>query len=127
MTDRGIALPALRHQLVTAVLTLAAPGPQDAACDAFDPATVLATLFTEACDAADPLPWLGHTLRTDEEAALTADLGAAVRTLLATLPDDPCPADHLDSPAWPTVTTTAAQLARILVRNDHLAQVEPAR
>ncbi|MFJ4681721.1 MULTISPECIES: hypothetical protein [unclassified Kitasatospora] len=118
MTDRGPVLPALRHQLVAAVLTLAAPGLQD---DAFDPAPLLTTLFTETCDADDPLPWIGHTLRTGEEAALTADLGTALRALLATLPPDPRPTDHLLSPAWPAVTTAAARLARTLVANDHHA------
>ncbi|MFJ5235129.1 hypothetical protein ACIQBJ_35205 [Kitasatospora sp. NPDC088391] len=122
MTDRGITLPALRHQLVAAVLTLAAPALQDPARDDFDPAALLSTLLTEACDATDPLPWLGHTLRTDEEAALTADLGTALHTLRTGLPADPTPADHLTSPAWPTVTTTAAHLARALVTNDHLAR-----
>ncbi|BAJ27527.1 MULTISPECIES: hypothetical protein [Kitasatospora] len=119
MTDRGPTLPALRHQLVTAVLTLAAPGLQD---DAFDPAALFSTLFTEACDADAPLPWLGHTLRTGEEAALTADLGTALHTLAGTLPPDATPADHLTSPAWPAVTTTAARLARVLVANDHHAR-----
>ncbi|KDN86513.1 SCO4402 family protein [Kitasatospora cheerisanensis] len=118
MTDRGLALPALRHQLVTAVLTLAAPGLQDAG---FDPAPHLRTLLTEACDAAAPTPWLGHTLRTPEEAARTADLGAAVETHLAALPPDPTPADHLRSPTWHPVTTAAARLARLLVHNDHHA------
>ncbi|MFF2821302.1 hypothetical protein ACFVT9_37985 [Kitasatospora cineracea] len=112
----GPVLPALRHQLVSAVLTLAAPGLQD---DAFDPAPLLATLFGEACDADDPLPWIGHTLRTGEEAALTADLGTALRTLLNALPPDPRPTDHLHSPAWPPVTTAAARLARTLIANDH--------
>ncbi|MFC8722021.1 hypothetical protein [Kitasatospora sp. NPDC057198] len=119
MTDRGPALPALRHQLVAAVLVLAAPGLQD---DAFDPASLLSTLFTEACDADDPAPWIGHTLRTGEEAALTADLGTALRALLAALPPDPRPADHPNSPAWPAVTTAAARLARVLVANDHHAR-----
>ncbi|MFF0298155.1 hypothetical protein ACFYST_36420 [Kitasatospora sp. NPDC004614] len=118
MTDRGLTLPALRHQLVTAVLTLAAPGLQDAG---FDPAPHLATLLTDACDATAPVPWLGHTLRTSEEAALTADLGTALRHHLATLPPDPTPTDHLQAPTWHPVTTTAAHLARLLVHNDHLA------
>ncbi|MFD8481714.1 hypothetical protein [Kitasatospora sp. NPDC059673] len=118
MTDRGLTLPALRHQLVTAVLTLAAPGLQDAD---FDPAPHLAALLTDACDATAPVPWLGHTLRTSEEAALTADLGTALRHHLAALPPDPTPTDHLRSPTWLPITTTAAHLARLLVHNDHAA------
>ncbi|MEV7124331.1 SCO4402 family protein [Kitasatospora griseola] len=118
MTDRGLTLPVLRHQLVTAVLTLAAPGLQDAD---FDPAPHLATLLTDACDATAPVPWLGHTLRTPEEAALTADLGTALRLHLAALPPDPTPTDHLRAATWHPVTTTAAHLARLLVRNDHHA------
>ncbi|MGW4384754.1 SCO4402 family protein [Kitasatospora sp. NPDC004531] len=118
MTDRGLTLPALRHQLVTAVLTLAAPGLQDAD---FDPAPYLATLLTDACDATAPVPWLGHTLRTPEEAAVAADLGTALHRHLATLPPAPTPTDHLQAPTWPAITTTSARLARLLIHNDHHA------
>ncbi|WP_393063337.1 hypothetical protein [Streptomyces sp. LN549] len=34
-------------------------------------------LFDDFCDADNPLPWLGQCLRSEEEVALVASLGAA--------------------------------------------------
>ncbi|MEV4562051.1 hypothetical protein AB0K51_34465 [Kitasatospora sp. NPDC049285] len=127
MIDHGIALPTFRMHLVPAVLALANPTVQHPTW--LDPATpdglhhVLRSLFTDHCDADHPLPWLGQSLRTTEEAALLTDLAAALHHVRATTTPDAYPT----SPHWPAVLTTATRLAHLMIRNDQLALYHPPR
>ncbi|GJF33879.1 hypothetical protein KNE206_65790 [Kitasatospora sp. NE20-6] len=125
MIDHGIALPYYRLHVVPAVVALASPTWQREVWldpDRFENLDhVVHVLFDDFCNAEDPMPWLGQSLRTDEEVSLMARLGAAyarVQDLVGAGAGDEI---YLRSPGWPDVVATAARLAQVLVGNDHAA------
>ncbi|MEU8033225.1 hypothetical protein AB0C13_32140 [Streptomyces sp. NPDC049099] len=81
MTDHGVELPAFRLHVVPAVLALASPSwqrdvwLQPAELEDLD--YVINVLFDDFCNADDPAPWLGKSLRTEEEVTLLKELGTA--------------------------------------------------
>ncbi|MFI9323750.1 hypothetical protein ACIGXI_28765 [Kitasatospora aureofaciens] len=96
MIDHGIALPDCRLHVVH-------------------------VLFGDFCDAHEPAPFLGGSLRTEEEVELMALLGAAYGAVQdevgASSPDEA----FLDAPGWRTVVSVAARLAQVMLSNDYLA------
>ncbi|MEU9131671.1 hypothetical protein AB0D08_26770 [Kitasatospora sp. NPDC048540] len=125
MIDHGVALPHHRLHVVPAVVALAGPSWQREVW--LDPARfedldhTVHVLFDDFCDATDPAPWLGQTLRTQEEVELTAHLGAAYSAVQDSLGADAPDHAFLDAPGWSAVVTAAARLAQVLVANDHRA------
>ncbi|MFD8142195.1 hypothetical protein [Streptomyces sp. NPDC059708] len=125
MKDHGIALPYYRLHVVPAVTALARPAWQREVW--LDPERfedlgyTVHVLFDDFCDADDPRPWLGQSLRTEEEVELMARLGAAYGAVQdavgAAAPD----AVYLDAPGWPAVVAAADRLARVLAANDRAA------
>ncbi|XER99778.1 hypothetical protein HEP87_00430 [Streptomyces sp. S1D4-11] len=75
-------------------------------------------LFDDFCNADDPAPWLGRSLRTEEEVALMKKLGDIYSTVQAEVgrdaPDEVCP----DAPAWSNVIAVAGRLTQVMVTND---------
>ncbi|MEU3567580.1 hypothetical protein AB0E96_03985 [Kitasatospora sp. NPDC036755] len=122
MTDHGIAQPLFRRQVVQAVSALADPAlPRQVRLDPAgfeDLDYTVCVLFDEFCDTDEPFPWLGQSLRTEEEVELMAALGVAYTAVQDAL--GPCAPDaaHLDAPGWPAVVAAAARLAPLLAAND---------
>ncbi|MCF2533166.1 SCO4402 family protein [Yinghuangia soli] len=122
MTDHGIALPVYRLHLVPAVVALASPTWQREVW--LDPTRfenldyTVHVLFDDFCDADDPRPWLGQSLRTEEEVDLMAHLGAAYGAVQDAVGADARDEVYLDAPGWPAVMAAAARLAQVLVAND---------
>ncbi|MFE1556074.1 hypothetical protein ACFW6V_13990 [Streptomyces sp. NPDC058734] len=127
MTDHGIALPAYRLHVVPAVVALASPTWQREVWldpDRFeDLGYTVRVLFDDFCDADDPLPWLGQSLRSEEEAELMARLGAAYGAVQDAVGAEAHDEVYLDSPGWSAVVAAAARPAQVLVANDQLASV----
>ncbi|MFF2148719.1 hypothetical protein [Kitasatospora sp. NPDC058190] len=123
--DHGIALPYYRLHVVPAVVALASPTWQQEVRldpDQFENLDyVVHVLFDDFCNAEDPLPWLGQSLRTHEEVSLMARLGAAYGRVQSSVGADAGDEIFLQSPGWPDVVATAARLAQVLVSNDHAA------
>ncbi|MFF4445113.1 hypothetical protein [Streptomyces sp. NPDC001502] len=125
MIDHGIALPHHRLHVVPAVVALASPAWQRDVW--LDPDQhegldyTVHVLFDDFCDADDPLPWLGQSLRTMEEVELMASLGTAYGVVQDAVGADARDEEYLASPGWPAVVTAAARLAQVLVANDHVA------
>jgi hypothetical protein len=80
VTDHAIAYPDHRMSVVQAVLSLSSASWQrdvwlnDGEFENLD--GIVHVLFDDSCDANDPLPWLGASLRTPQEADLMRELGA---------------------------------------------------
>ncbi|MFF0000622.1 SCO4402 family protein [Streptomyces avermitilis] len=125
MIDHGIALPYYRLHVVPAVVALASPAWQREVW--LDPVQledldyVVHVLFDDFCDADNPLPWLGQSLRTHEEVELMARLGAAFSMVLDSVDADARDEVYLNAPGWSAVVAAAARLAQVLVTNDHMA------
>jgi hypothetical protein len=123
--DHGTALPHYRLHVVPAVVALASPTWQREVW--LDPEQfesldyVVHVLFDDFCDAQDPLPWLGQSLRTDEEVSLMASLGAAYSRVQVAVGADARDEIYLQSSGWTDVVTAAARLAQVLVSNDLVA------
>ncbi|MEU9098623.1 hypothetical protein [Streptomyces sp. NPDC048361] len=127
MVDHGIALPVYRLHVVQAVLSLATPSWQREVWlrrAEFESLTYVVTaLFDDFCDAEDPAPWLGRSLRTEEEVALMRQLGQAYGAVESAVGRDASDEEYLASPAWEPVITLAARLAHVMVTNDLTAAV----
>ncbi|KUO10609.1 SCO4402 family protein [Streptomyces sp. DSM 15324] len=110
-----------RVHVVPAVLALANPPWQrDVWLDAavFENVDhVFHTLFDDFCDADEPERFLGISLRTEEEVALMRELGVALNSAVAQVPDD-TDEGCLRSPSWPEVVAVAGRLAQVMVAND---------
>ncbi|GAA5701561.1 hypothetical protein SM007_32705 [Streptomyces avermitilis] len=125
MIDHGIALPYYRLHVVPAVVALASPAWQREVW--LDPVQledldyVVHVLFDDFCDADDPLPWLGQSLRTHGEVELMARLGTAFSMVLDSVDADASDEVYLNAPGWSAVVAAAARLAQVLVTNDHMA------
>ncbi|MFJ7907415.1 hypothetical protein [Kitasatospora sp. NPDC096204] len=137
MTDHGIAQPSFRRQVVQAVSALADPALRREV--RLDPGKfedldyTVCVLFDDFCDADEPYPWLGRSLRTTEEVELMAALGVAytaVQDALGLSTPGAAPgitpgitpgAAQLDAPGWPAVIAAAARLAPLLAANDAVA------
>ncbi|MCF1594543.1 SCO4402 family protein [Streptomyces muensis] len=78
---------------------------------------VFHTLFDDFCDADEPEPYLGVSLRTEEEVALMRELGITLNTAAAEAPND-TDAEYLRAPSWPKVVAVAGRLAQVMVAND---------
>ncbi|MDX2708133.1 hypothetical protein PV350_35600 [Streptomyces sp. PA03-6a] len=122
MTDHGIEFPVFRLHVVPAVLALASPSWQR---DVWlrpegleDLDYVIHVLFDDFCNADDPAPWLGKSLRTEEEVTLMKALGEAYSVVQDQVGDMAPDQNYLDSPDWAPVITIAAKLAQVMVTND---------
>ncbi|MEU3607505.1 hypothetical protein AB0E83_18990 [Streptomyces sp. NPDC035033] len=122
MTDHGIEFPVFRLHVVPAVLALASPSWQRDVW--LDPEKfenvdhVVHVLFDDFCNADDPAPWLGKSLRTEEEVALTKKLGEAYSAVQDAVGRDARDEEYLDAPGWSSVMRAAGRLAQVMVRND---------
>ncbi|MFJ8621445.1 hypothetical protein ACIRD3_01195 [Kitasatospora sp. NPDC093550] len=125
MIDHGIAFPYYRLHIVPAVVALASPSWQRE--EWLDPGRledldhVVHVLFDDFCDAREPAPWLGLSLRTEEEVELMARLGAAYDLVQDAVGADAPDEVYLDAPGWPAVVAEAARLAQMMVSNDLMA------
>ncbi|MDX3354546.1 hypothetical protein PV703_14765 [Streptomyces sp. ME01-24h] len=121
MTDHGIEFPVFRLHVVPAVLALASPSWQR---DVWQPEEfedldyVIHVLFDDFCNADDPAPWLGKSLRTEEEVTLMKELGKAYSVVQDQVGHMAPDQDYLDSPDWALVITIAAKLAQVMVTDD---------
>ncbi|MGW2014245.1 SCO4402 family protein [Streptomyces sp. NPDC001927] len=128
MIDHGIALPYYRQHVVPAVVALASPAWQREVW--LDPAAfenldyTVHVLFDDFCDADDPLPWLGQSLRTEEEVELMARLGVAYGAVQDAVGADARDEVYLAAPGWAAVVTAAGRLAEVMVANDRVAEGE---
>ncbi|MFE1315842.1 hypothetical protein [Streptomyces sp. NPDC058755] len=122
MTDHGIELPAFRLHVVPAVLSLASPSWQREVWlqpEEFDDLDyVVNVLFDDFCSADDPAPWLGKSLRTEEEVTLIKELGTAYSAVQESVGRGAPDEAYLDHPGWGIVITIAARLAQVMVTND---------
>ncbi|MFJ5216361.1 hypothetical protein ACIP98_16785 [Streptomyces sp. NPDC088354] len=122
MTDHGIEFPVFRLHVVPAVLALASPSWQRDVWlrpeEFEDLDYVVTVLFDDFCDADDPAPWLGKSLRTQEEVTLMKDLGKAYSVVQEQVGRGAQDQDYLDSPEWGSVIKIAAKLAQVMVTND---------
>lgn len=129
MTDPGIALPHYRLHVVPAVVALASPKWQREVWldpDRFEDLDyTVHVLFDDFCDADDPQPWLGKSLRTQEEVELMARLGAAYSAVQDAVGVDARDEVYLNAPGWSAVIAAAARLAQVMVANDQTALVRP--
>ncbi|MFG2915866.1 hypothetical protein ACGF0D_23650 [Kitasatospora sp. NPDC048298] len=125
MTDHGIAQPSFRLQVVQAVSALADPALRREV--RLEPGKfedldyTVCVLFDDFCDADEPFPWLGRSLRTEEEVELMAALGVAYTAVQDAHGPSTAGAGYLDAPGWPAVTAAAARLAPLLAANDAAA------
>ncbi|WP_258194073.1 SCO4402 family protein [Streptomyces sp. MA5143a] len=120
MTDHGIEFPVFRLHVVPAVLALASPSRdvwlQPAEFEDLD--YVVTVLFDDFCNADDPAPWLGKSLRTEEEVALMKELGEVYSTVQEEVGRGAPDEVYLDAPTWTNVTAVAGRLAQMMVTND---------
>ncbi|MFJ9821277.1 hypothetical protein ACIRU3_39675 [Streptomyces sp. NPDC101151] len=79
---------------------------------------VVHVLFDDFCNADDPAPWLGKSLRTEEEVALMEELGTVYSAVQQSVGRDARDEAYLDAPGWGAVITKAASLAQVMVTND---------
>nr|WP_199789246.1 hypothetical protein [Streptomyces sp. SID8377] len=79
---------------------------------------VVTVLFDDFCDADDPAPWLGKSLRTQEEVTLMKELGEAYSVVQEQVGRGAQDQDYLNSPGWGSVIKIAAKLAQVMVTND---------
>ncbi|ANP52394.1 hypothetical protein J2Z21_008313 [Streptomyces griseochromogenes] len=122
MSDHGIEFPAFRLHVVPAVLALASPSWQRDVWlqpeEFEDLDYVVNVLFDDFCNADDPGPWLGKSLRTEEEVTLMRELGTVYSAVQESVgrraPDEA----YLDAAEWDIVITIAARLAQVMVTND---------
>ncbi|MGW0661894.1 SCO4402 family protein [Streptodolium elevatio] len=125
MADHGIPFPHCRRHVVSAVVGLASPTWRREVWldpDQFeDLGYAVHVLFDDFCDADDPLPWLGQTLRTEGEVELMGRLGVAYGAVQDAVGADACDEVYLDAAGWPAVVGAAVRLAQVLVVNDHSA------
>ncbi|MFF2081513.1 hypothetical protein ACFVXG_42915 [Kitasatospora sp. NPDC058162] len=128
MIDHGIAFPQFRLHVVPAVVSLASlTWQREVWLDRGqfeDLDHVVHVLFDDFCDADEPERHLGLSLRTEEEVALMARLGAAYGAVQdavgAQAPDEV----FLGAPGWPDVVSAAARLAQVMLGNDYLAMAK---
>ncbi|MFF8731746.1 hypothetical protein ACF073_35475 [Streptomyces sp. NPDC015171] len=122
MTDHGIEFPVFRLHVVPAVLALASPSWQRDVWlrpeEFEDLDYVVNVLFDDFCNAGDPTPWLGKSLRTEEEVALMKELGEVYSTVQEEVGRGASDDVYLDAPAWGDVIAIAARLAQVMVTND---------
>ncbi|MGW7786079.1 SCO4402 family protein [Streptomyces tricolor] len=122
MTDHGIELPVFRLHVVPAVLALASPSWQRDVWlrpeEFEDLDYVVTVLFDDFCDADDPAPWLGKSLRTEDEVALMKELGEVYSTVQEEVGRGAPDEVYLDAPAWSNVIAVAGRLAQMMVTND---------
>ncbi|WP_405766308.1 hypothetical protein OG539_13680 [Actinacidiphila glaucinigra] len=122
MTDHGIEFPVFRLHVVPAVLALASPSWQRDVWlrpeEFEDLDYVVNVLFDDFCDADDPAPWLGKSLRTQEEVTLMKELGETYSVVQEQVGRGAQDQDYLDSPEWGSVIKIAAKLAQVMVTND---------
>ncbi|MBF6045235.1 hypothetical protein GO001_08360 [Streptomyces sp. NRRL B-1677] len=122
MTDHGIEFPVSRLHVVPAVLALATPTWQREVwlnSEEFEDLDyIVHVLFDDFCDADDPAPWLGKSLRTEEEVALMKELGAAYSAVESAVSSGAGDEEYLEHPAWASAVAVAAKLAHVMVNND---------
>ncbi|MFJ9871297.1 hypothetical protein [Streptomyces sp. NPDC101165] len=122
MTDHGIEFPVFRLHVVPAVLALASPSWQREVWlqpeEFEDLDYVVNVLFDDFCNADDPAPWLGKSLRTEEEVTLMKELGALYSAVQESVGRGAPDEAYLDAPGWDIVITIAARLAQVMVTND---------
>jgi hypothetical protein len=120
--DHGIEFPHYRLHLVPAVVALASPSWQREVWldrSIFENLDyVVRILFDDFCDADHPEAWLGKSLRTEEEVALMADLGAAYAQVQESVGGTAADETYMESSGWPNVMSAAARLAQVMVTND---------
>ncbi|MFI9810237.1 hypothetical protein ACIHEJ_39155 [Streptomyces sp. NPDC052301] len=129
MTDHGIELPAFRLHVVPAVLALASPARQRDVWlqpeEFEDLDYVVHVLFDDFCNADDPAPWLGKSLRTEQEVELMKELGTVYSAVQESVGRRAPDQAYLDAPGWGNVITVAAELAQVMVSNDLQAAHSP--
>ncbi|MGV9245356.1 SCO4402 family protein [Streptomyces sp. NPDC003710] len=122
MIDHGIEFPAFRLHVVPAVLALASPSWQRdvwlQSGELEDLDYVINVLFDDFCNADDPAPWLGKSLRTEEEVTLMKELGRAYSAVQESVGRSAPDEAYLDASGWGIVITIAARLAQVMVIND---------
>jgi hypothetical protein len=129
VTGVAITAPYMRLNLVGAVLSLANPPwqrevwgrpdvPKPGHYEDLD--MVVHCLFDDFCDADDPVPYLGVTLRNEDELRLMQELGAQFNLLFKELGGHAQVDAYLDSPRWSRVVAVAGRLAQEMVGNDLL-------
>lgn len=122
MTDHGIEFPVFRLHVVPAVVALASPSWQRDVWlrpEQFEDLDYVVTvLFDDFCNADDPTPWLGKSLRTEEEVALMKELGEAYSTVQEEVGRGAPDEVYLDAPAWGNVIAVAGRLAQAMVTHD---------
>ncbi|MEU6229851.1 hypothetical protein [Streptomyces sp. NPDC047042] len=120
--DHGIEFPASRLHVVPAVLSLASPSWQRDVWlrpeEFEDLDYVVTVLFDDFCDADDPAPWLGKSLRTEGEVALMKELGEAYSAVEEEVGSGASDEVYLDAQAWGSVMAVAGRLAQLMVTND---------
>ncbi|MEU9139323.1 hypothetical protein AB0D33_25755 [Streptomyces sp. NPDC048404] len=122
MTDHGIEYPVFRLHVVPAVLALASPSWQRDVWlqreELEDLDYVINVLFDDFCNADDPAPWLGKSLRTEEEVTLLKELGSAYSGVQESVGRRATDEAYLDTEGWGSVIAIAARLAQVMVTND---------
>ncbi|MFF8534362.1 hypothetical protein ACF07B_20875 [Streptomyces sp. NPDC015532] len=122
MTDHGIEFPVFRLHVVPAVLALASPSWQRDVWlqpEEFENLDyVINVLFDDFCNADDPAPWLGKSLRTEEEVTLMKELGRAYSPVQESVGRSAPDEAYLDAEEWGSVIAIAARLAQVMVTND---------
>jgi hypothetical protein len=122
VTDHGIELPVFRLHVVPAVLALASPSWQrDVSLrpeEFEDPDYVVNVLFDDFSNADDPAPWLGKSLRAEEEVELMKELGEVYSTVLEDIGRGAPDEVSLGAPAWSNVIAAAGRLAQVMVTDD---------
>ncbi|MFD9166929.1 hypothetical protein ACFVZ8_33830 [Streptomyces sp. NPDC059558] len=125
MIDHGVAMPSYSLHVVPAVVALPSPAWQrDVWLDPDqheDLDHIVHVLFDDFCNADDPQPWLGQSLRTEQEVELMARLGTAYGAVQDAVGAGARDEEYLAAPGWAAVVTAAAGLAQVLVANDHVA------
>ncbi|MDX3457276.1 hypothetical protein PV396_35865 [Streptomyces sp. ME02-8801-2C] len=120
--DHGIEFPVFRLHVVPAVLSLASPSWQRDVWlrpeEFEDLDYVVTVLFDDFCDADDPAPWLGRSLRTEEEVALMKELGEVYSTVEEEVGHGAPDEVYLHARAWGSVMAVAGRLAQVMVTND---------
>ncbi|MFF4021176.1 hypothetical protein [Streptomyces sp. NPDC001843] len=79
---------------------------------------MVTVLFDDFCNADDPAPWLGKSLRTEGEVALMKELGEVYSTVQEEVGRGAPDEVYLDAPTWGNVIAVAGRLAQVMVTND---------
>jgi hypothetical protein len=122
VTDHGIEFPVFRLHVVPAVLALASPSWQRDVWlrpeEFEDLDYVVTVLFDDFCNADNPGPWLGKSLRTEEEVVLMKELGEVYSPVQEEVGRGAPDEVYLDAPGWSNVIVVAGRLAQVMVTND---------